>query len=558
MPAEATWFGPPDRPLAGWLHVPDDGRARAGVVVCPPLGLEYVPSHRAMRLTAEMLADRGFVALRIDYDGTGDSAGGPDDPDRVASLLASIGHAVAEVRAVTPGAPVALIGLRMGATLAAAWATSEAAVALLPTALVLWDPCRSGRTFLRQQRSLGLLAGCHDPGDGGIDAPGFHYTPAAVADLGRLDLAAVPEVPVAHVLVLSRPEATGTPLLPAMAGADRDTVTGMPEMLDVPSPSALVATAAVERIVGWLDDTLPTSTVAVRARGRAEALVAPAVVERHLRVGPLGLAAVETRPATGTPRPRTVLLLNNAAEHHIGPVRIWTELARAWAAEGVRSLRFDLPGIGDSPTRPGEVDDLIYTPYDREDVLDVVSTGVVGAGPVLVGLCSGAHLALRTWPLLPGASAVAVNIGTTLPIEPRQVGPGFDLEVPRGWPRRVLRAIGVSAAGRDLMRRVEAATTGSTGLWWRLLVAARVVVSPGRGLPQVAGPEVTLICGPEDSIGYLTRGRRDLDRARAGGLEFVAVEDLDHVPMPRRQRLLLEDMLTRHVLRRVPPPMMSG
>lgn len=550
MPAEATWFGPADRPLAGWRHAPDDGRARAAAVLCPPLGLEYVPSHRALRLVAEALAARGVLTLRLDYDGTGDSAGDADDPDRVAAMLASIGHAVSEVRSAVPGAPVALVGLRMGATLAAAWAASPVAEPV--SALALWDPCRSGRSFMRQQRSLGLLVGGRDPGDGGVDAPGFFFAADTVRDLGVIDLASLPVPQVPKILVLTRPDEKPGTVLPRAAGVVRDTVVGMPEMLDVPSPSALVAGAAVDRLVQWLDDALPRGWHPVTARARDEAVVDGGVVERHLRVGPLGLAAVEARP-TAPGAARDVLLLNNAAEHHVGPVRLWTELARAWAAEGVRSVRFDLPGIGDSPTRPGEVDDLIYTEYDLGDVLDVVGSGVVGPAPVLVGLCSGAHLALRAGPEIPGSSVVAVNIAGTLPIRPRRVGPGFDLEIPRGWPRRVLRRLGVSAAGRGFMRRLEAATADSSGRWWGLLVAAGVVVSPGRGLARLAGHDVTLLCGEEDSIGYLTRGRHDLERARSHGLEFVAVDDLDHVPMPRRQREMLKRLLTAQVMRRVRP-----
>lgn len=552
MPADATWFGPPERPLAGWLHVPDGGRARGAVVLCPPLGLEYVTSHRAMRLAAELLAGRGFVALRFDYDGTGDSAGDPDEPGRVAALLASIGAAVEEVRAVAAGAPLALAGLRMGAVLAATWSAEDDAGGNPPAALVLWDAPRSGRAFLRQQRSLGLLVGGRDLGDGAVDAPGFHVSADTAADLRRLDLTALPAPRVPQVLVLSRPGEDGGSW-PAGAGVARDVVEGMPAMLDVPSPHSLVATAAVERLVGWLDGVLPADVVDLSVRTTAEAVVGDGVVERHVRVGPFALPGVETAPASAPPAERAVLLLNNAAENHIGPVRLWTELARAWAGRGVRSVRFDLPGVGDSAARPGEPEDLIYTAYETQDVLDVVASGAVGADPVLVGLCSGAHLALRVGAALPASSVVAVNIATTLPIAPRPVGPGFDLELPRGWPRRVLRAVGLGAAGRSVMRRLEAATTSSARRWWRLLVAAGVVVSPARGLQALAGRDVTLVCGPEDAAGYLTRGRHDLDRARAAGLEFVAVEDLDHVPMPLRQRQALKALLSEQVLRRVAP-----
>ena len=75
MTARATWFGPEEGPLFGWLHWPDDGTARAGVVVCPPSGYEAVCAHRTLRVVAERLAERGFAVLRFDYDGTGDSAG---------------------------------------------------------------------------------------------------------------------------------------------------------------------------------------------------------------------------------------------------------------------------------------------------------------------------------------------------------------------------------------------------------------------------------------------------------------------------------------------------
>ena len=54
------------------------------------MGEEGRAAHRTFRRLAEELAEAGIVALRFDYDGTGDSAGLQDDPDRVAAWLASI------------------------------------------------------------------------------------------------------------------------------------------------------------------------------------------------------------------------------------------------------------------------------------------------------------------------------------------------------------------------------------------------------------------------------------------------------------------------------------
>jgi len=64
------------------------------------------------------------------------------------------------------------------------------------------------------------------------------------------------------------------------------------------------------------------------------------------------LFGILTEPE-GAPLGPTVLLLNAGLIHHIGPARLWVSLARRFAAAGMRCLRFDLSGLGDSPVRPG-------------------------------------------------------------------------------------------------------------------------------------------------------------------------------------------------------------
>ncbi len=153
MSATPIWFGPENRPLLGWFHSPPDGRARAGVVVCPPIGRDYLQAHYALRLLAEELAELGLCVLRFDYDGTGDSAGDDTDPDRVASWTASVRSALAVVRAMAP-IPLSLVGMRVGAMLAAMVAESEEGI----DSLVLWDPVVSGRAYLNEQRALSALS----------------------------------------------------------------------------------------------------------------------------------------------------------------------------------------------------------------------------------------------------------------------------------------------------------------------------------------------------------------------------------------------------------------
>src|ERR1700678_1751161 len=87
--AVPTWFGPEDRPLFGWIHVPSEPNGQ-GVVLCPSIGLEGEACQMAYRSLATLLAGSGCAVLRFDFHGTGDSTGLLTDPDRVAEWMADI------------------------------------------------------------------------------------------------------------------------------------------------------------------------------------------------------------------------------------------------------------------------------------------------------------------------------------------------------------------------------------------------------------------------------------------------------------------------------------
>ena len=76
------YIGAGDAPRLAWYHAPEV-RSGQGVVICPPLGHEYISAYRSLRELADRLAAAGVAVLRFDYHGTGDSAGEDDDPDRM-------------------------------------------------------------------------------------------------------------------------------------------------------------------------------------------------------------------------------------------------------------------------------------------------------------------------------------------------------------------------------------------------------------------------------------------------------------------------------------------
>src|SRR5665213_1056832 len=90
MTTSSTWFGPEDRPLAGWLHLPETGTARAGIVLCQSLGVEALVAHPAYVRLARRLEAMGFAVLRFDYSATGDSAGSMKEDASIDQWIADV------------------------------------------------------------------------------------------------------------------------------------------------------------------------------------------------------------------------------------------------------------------------------------------------------------------------------------------------------------------------------------------------------------------------------------------------------------------------------------
>jgi uncharacterized protein len=133
--------------LLGALHHPQRLRARTtAVLLCNPFGEESSRAHRTFRVLATQLERAGYMAMRFDYSGTGDSQGESADAT-IDAWLGDIGIAADHLRVASDAARVAIVGLRLGATLAA---LAAARGAVRPRHLVLWDPIVDGAAYLRE------------------------------------------------------------------------------------------------------------------------------------------------------------------------------------------------------------------------------------------------------------------------------------------------------------------------------------------------------------------------------------------------------------------------
>lgn len=412
---EPLWFSTSEHPLFGWLTRPTGPLARGGVVLAPPIGREAHASRYALRRLATALAEHGFVALRFDYYGTGDSVGDMNDVELDTTWQGNVVSAVELLRSFGLSS-ISAVGLRLGATVLGV-AASEKSLGL--SSLVLWDPCISGRSFLREAKALEAIRRKRIPGgtDEAQTTAEFILTPARSAELGRLNLTKSKGKVADRVLVVTRDDRNVLDGL--RSRLDEENVEWrhtfeQQGLLDVAPLFAEMPRATINQIVRWLGETESTTTM-FEVGDIATGVVLPeghgayAVREQCLDVGPQHLFAILSEPVVDAKGP-LVILVNVANEDHTGPMRLWVDLSRRWASFGIRCVRFDLLGIGASPWS-GEGRNIIYKPSWPSDA-ECIARSLSPDDPsnvVFVSLCSGVYVALEGALALGARGVCAVN-----------------------------------------------------------------------------------------------------------------------------------------------------
>jgi alpha-beta hydrolase superfamily lysophospholipase len=534
--ATPTWFGPPDRALFGWWHLPDDHQAKGVVVLCGPLGRECANALPAMQALSDRLARSGLAALRFDYAGTGDSAGSLDEPGRLSDWLSSIDEAMAVARGSSSG-PLVVIGMRMGALLA-----TEAVTRGTPVdGLILWDPCLSGREFLRIERTL-LATGYGAPqrGDGSVTGPAFTYAAETVEELSALELTPTGATTARRALVLARSEGRSLPTARRAFSAphvDWMEVDGQPDLLDVPPQQLAVPATTIKTIAEWTSRLVdaPARAFGMRLVDRAVVAHGPdggAITEQALWLGPNSLFGMLTEPgspgqldaAAIQPEPAspTVVLLSAGALDHTGPGRMWVELARRFAGDGIRTLRVDLDGIGETygraeyerqtPKPPDAIDDLA----DLAEALGDPQARTL----VFVGLSSGGYHAIEAGLHLHPRAVCAINPALSSWV------PEVD-HCPPDHRRRAYRPM------PDALQRLAVNHARMATWLWRAMLQVAVSGSPAHAVAGVSrrGTPVLLINCEADAREFepsLYWSVVDRSLQRRGLLDVKVVPGSDH------------------------------
>lgn len=401
---------------------------RTAVLMLGAWGAEDMSSHRSWRGLAETLATAGYPTLRLDLDGCGDSHDLQPDTDHWSAWQTSVAEAIKTLQGLGGVQHITLVGLRLGALLAATVSASQDDVCNL----VLVAPVRSGKAYLRELRMLGgAMAQGRAGQEGGLFAAGFELNAPTVAAIGR---ATLPDtLHASAVTVVDRDDlGIGKAWLAKLADSGVVTThTAQPGFQDMvlTAHKAKPALAIFAKVVEAVEQG-----AARRADPRHDPPAACcqdlAQCTQSLRVnesvlapyGPMAMTGVLVAPGDGVPRSgRGLLILNSSAERRIGPNRMWVRFARERAALGDVVVRVDMPGLGESGSAYKDGVNVVY-PEEAVDCLRLF-LGHLRAQQLAVhwgvmGLCSGGYHSFRLGVADSGIERVfALNTFGLLPAE---------------------------------------------------------------------------------------------------------------------------------------------
>lgn len=451
---EAFYIHTADTSVYAMVHRPVGTPSGVAVLMCPSYGWDELCIHRVKFRWANDLAAAGHTVLRFDLPGTGDSSGQATDPDQLRAWLQATVAAANWLRA--DGATrVVAFGVGLGAMLA--WLACAEGTAI--DDLMLWRAPSSGRRLVRSLQAAQTFSfafeGGSDPRDGAeisddgvdplyggfIEESGQIMTGEVIAALKGVDLKerSLSAAAQRRVLLFASPDnaddqwgvdwlATTGVKLEVANGDEFGAMMRYVQLAEVPQ-------AAVATSIAWLANCSPTP-VNVRA-GETSSVFAGSpsehepvttsteleletngvpVRERPLQVPFCGdlLRGTITEPAQTPLAAITVFYLSGASDRRIGPNRLWVERSRQWASLGVRSVRLDLPGLGDSDGDDERWRDATvhFKPAYVEmltPLFDALQNRGYGERFVLIGFCAGGVKALRASfedPRIVGVSAI--------------------------------------------------------------------------------------------------------------------------------------------------------
>jgi pimeloyl-ACP methyl ester carboxylesterase len=493
--------------------------------------------------------------------------------------------AVDEVRRYGGVSRVALFGVRLGATLAAHAASEMGGV----ESLVMWAPCATGRSLVRELRAANAsrTSTLHDdiaPED--VEALGFLFTQETVRDLETLDCRNLSPVPAQRVLIIGRDDMPIEGPLPEKYRAKGMDTTyavlpGYASMMVEPH-EVVLEQSTLDYIKDWLV-AAPQPQTAVPAPVKVETVYPAGYELEGVRETPItfgtthALFGVLAEPAQLPDANRhcdtAILMLNVGGNYRIGPNRIHVKIARSMAAAGYRAFRLDLTGIGDSHAGAAFCMNNLYAKDSSADVRAAIDCLAAKGCKnfYLMGICSGSYVAFQTALVEPRVAGQILMNSRLLEWRDDREGDSWQASMQIGYKSTdfYLRAL----LRPDVYRRLLLGEINVNGIAKRFktIIEARLERALNRVLrrstPQdeeegvlgkmqklsERGTDTLVISAAEDDgRDYLEfhLGRRGSRMKGSPNFRMILVNDCDHTFSSEQSQQFVIDAMQEHLRRR--------
>lgn len=402
--------------LLAWCHLPEHPTDHA-MLICPPVGHEFVNSYRGLRHLADGFAEKGVTTFRVEYQGVGDSSGLDTDPDRLQKWLDSIEQTVSFIKEKCEIKKVSLLGLRIGATLA-----SMISNKIEIENLMCWVPVVEGKRYIREMLALqktGENADL-DVDSTTLEGGGFLITRETMNELLSISLTKI--TPTAKHVFLFNTDDLPIPnqLIEEWSNQNFQftnlTLSGYADMMATPHNSK-VPSYAIEEITNIFLSTkfianpidknifldlknyqqtrFDCYTYATSAKESMDAGGGFPVTEILCQIPNTPLFGILSLPLLrDTESKPTILLLNSGSVHRVGPSRNYIYITRELLSLGFKVFRLDFLGLGDSihPSLSKENDPYMPEALDNiKQTICFLKENHQTNDVILMGVCSGAY-----------------------------------------------------------------------------------------------------------------------------------------------------------------------
>ena len=406
---ETVFMETPDTPaLCVHRHRPD-GPPRAGLLICRPMIADIDANEHREVLVARGCVGQGVAVNRFFHRGTGDSYGDFAEAS-FADLVADAELALADLHRDVGAAPIAVLGSRLGALVAASLAHRH------DLDLVLWDPvtvpARHVKELLRMQMmhlmkvresgyTASALRAALDEGEL-IDIFGWDFPGSVFRSLADELDAAIPhsggsDRSVFLLTTQDHGEDVGA-LVPAGVTVERHEIETRDPMwlANFDLATAEASLAMVDQTVDWVASTLVSSdrAVALDLEAPLDSSFAsgPRETPLFLDAGDENLAAYLTEPGGKSNGQGLVMMPGAGHGTAAGPNRLWTRLARQLADDGYTVLRFTYRSISNSTGDKAVFDLAAPLVDDARAAVDAIRASGVDEVSLL-GWCYGGIVA---------------------------------------------------------------------------------------------------------------------------------------------------------------------